>query len=81
MTGKSKSVIEIDHTELTIRLLEIAVGLKRPTGQSGLETLDHVRRMAEEGELPNHIVRDFEAMSVAAIEYLLECANKRHSVQ
>ena len=77
----SKLVAEIDHAELTIRLLEIGVQLARPKGQSGAEALKELRRMAARGEVPAYIVDDFECMARTAMEYIAECINQAGRVQ
>ena len=78
---RSKMVAEINHDELTIRLLEIAIGLKRPEGQSAATEMRRFEDQARRGEIPAYIVRDFKQMATAAIEYLAECINKMDRVQ
>ena len=76
----ARAVAEIDHAELTIRLLEIGVGLRRPIGMTGAEALHDVKHTVNSGKIPAYIVADFEKMAVAAMTYLAECINNMKSV-
>lgn len=76
-----RGVAEIDHSELTVRLLEIGCKIKRPVGATGHEALTQTRQMARDGKIPAYIVRDFEDMATAAIEYLGECVKNMKAVQ
>ena len=77
----NRGVAEIDHSELTIRLLEIGCKIKRPPGSSGVEALAHIRKLARDGKYPAYIVQDFEDMATAAIKYLGECISSMKAVQ
>lgn len=78
---QAKMIAEINHDELTIRLLEIAIGLKRPKGENASDAMRTIEGGAQRGEVPAYIVRDFKQMATAAIEYLAECINKMDRVQ
>ena len=72
--------IELDHAELTVRLLEIGVKLHRPKGQSGADAMQSVRDMVKAGKAPGYIVQDFDDMATAAIAYIRDQINSAQSV-
>lgn len=67
MGKKIVAVAEIDRDELTVRLLEIGCGVRRPEGLSGGDALKEIRETA-----PLKIVSDFEAMAHASIAYVVD---------
>lgn len=81
MTMARAIIAEIDHTELTVRLLEIGAGLRRPSGQSAAEAMSHIHDMVNRREVPADIVADFEAMAAAAMAYVQECLNDAEVIQ
>lgn len=74
-------IAEIDHAELTVRLLEVGIKLKRPMGQSAAEAMSHIHEMVSRGEVPAYIVKDFEDMATAAMAYVQERLNDARAVQ
>lgn len=72
----SAFVAEIDHSELTVRLLEVGCGLKRPEGKSAYQILTDAWDAAEGKPINQKTLADFEYMAQAAIEYLAEQINK-----
>ena len=77
---KMVSAVELDHAELTVRLLEIGCKLHRPEGQSGSDAMRDTLKLVEAGKVPACIVRDFQDMAAAAIQYLREQINNMQSV-
>lgn len=57
--------MKIDRHELTLRMLEAAVGMKRPKGHDALEALGHA---------PANLRGAYERATTAAIQYFIECA-------
>jgi hypothetical protein len=79
-THMLKAVAEIDHAELTIRLMQIGCRIRRPIGMTGAEALADARaKMA--GTSTDYIVKDFEEMAAVAVMYLTECINRMSRVQ
>lgn len=74
-------VAEIDHAELTVRLLEIGCQLKRREGQSAAQIMKDVWAQAERGQIPEKVVGDFERMAEAAILYVAEQIRAGGTVQ
>lgn len=66
-------VAEIDQDELAVRLMETAIGLKRPPTERRppREILNEAIR-----ELPRDASFQFDLMSRRAIEYFRECIEK-----
>lgn len=61
---------EIDSAELTLRIAEACLGMKRPPGMPAKEALAQLRS----GQ-PN-IVSGFDRAAIRAAEYFVECINK-----
>jgi len=61
---------EIDSAELTLRIAEACIGIKRPPGMSAREGLSQLR--ASEPEY----ISGFERAALRAAEYFVECINK-----
>lgn len=76
-----KLIAEIDAAELTIRLLEIGIRLKRPPGKTAEQIMETVHLSATDGRVPADIVGDFERMATAAIMYFGECCANLRAVQ
>ena len=74
----TKAIAEIDHAELTIRMLEIGIGMRRPVGMKGAEALRHARKVTPQPDA--YIIDDFEKMAVAAMQYVAECINEMRTV-
>ncbi|AYO83616.1 hypothetical protein [Methylobacterium brachiatum] len=72
MTAGSKTIFvaEINATELTLRLAEIAIGLKRPPGRDAADCLADLR--AEQPQL----CATFDRMAEAAAQYVTDCISK-----
>lgn len=71
-------VAEIDETELTLRIAEIAIGAKRPPGLSAADALRDLKRSAEASGLPE-VARTYDSfgrMARAACIYFGECIAK-----
>lgn len=66
-------VAEIDPYELAVRLIERGCKIKRPLGLSGREAWAQFEASSASGQIPEYILRDFEAMAHIAIGYLGEC--------
>lgn len=64
---KTIFVAEINATELTLRIAEIAIGLKRPPGRDAAQCLADLR-----SEQPQ-LCATFDRMAQAAAEYVTEC--------
>ena len=77
----TRSIAELSHAELAVRLLEIGCHIRRPIGMSGEDALQFHRTAAANGEIPAYIVKDFEDMATAALEYFRECIARRQPVQ
>jgi hypothetical protein len=60
----------IDSAELTLRIAEACLGMKRPPGMSAMDALAQLRT-AE----PDHVA-GFDRAALRASEYLVECFNK-----
>lgn len=60
---------KIDTAELTLRIAEACLGMKRPPGISAEEALGQLRA-AE----PDHVA-GFDRAALRAAEYLVECFN------
>lgn len=71
-------VAEIDETELTLRLAEIAIGLKRPPGMSAADALRQLRQHAETSGQPEaaQVYESFARMARTACLYFGECIAK-----
>ncbi len=61
---------EIDNVELTLRIAEACLGMKRPPGMSAKEALGQLRSAQ-----PEH-VGGFDRAAMRAAEYFVECINK-----
>lgn len=61
---------EIDSAELTLRIAEACLGMKRPPGMAAQDALAQLRA-AE----PKHIA-GFDRAAMRAAEYFVECINK-----
>jgi len=68
-------VVEVDAVELAVRLIERGCHMKRPIGLSGTAAWAQFEQSAASGEVPEYILRDFEAMAHIAIAYFGECIN------
>jgi hypothetical protein len=83
MSAKAKSrplalVAEIDEAELGVRLMEVAIGLKRPTS----ETRSAAMILHEaKASLANDSCFAFDRMARVAIEYFKECIEKAQKPQ
>jgi len=66
--------ITLDHSELTIRLLEIGIGLKRPSGKTAKELMIEVKAQAVGKQMNEKTIADFERMAATSIEFFAECA-------
>ena len=82
MTDPRKTVaaVELDHSELTVRLLEVGIKLKRPTGKTAAQVLADLRDQGARGEIPAYIIGDFEEMATVAIIYLRDQINAMQRV-
>lgn len=69
----NKFVAEIDPSELAVRLIERGCHMKRPPGLSGRAAWASFEKSVSAGQVPEYIVRDFEAMAHIAIAYFGEC--------
>ncbi len=61
---------EVETAELTLRIAEACLGMKRPPGMSAKDALGQLRS-AE----PDHVA-GFDRAAVRAAEYFIECINK-----
>jgi hypothetical protein len=61
---------KIDSAELTLRIAEACLGMRRPPGMSARDALAQLR--ASE---PEHIA-GFDRAALRAVEYFTECFNK-----
>lgn len=61
---------EVETAELTLRIAEACLGMKRPSGMSAKDALAQLRS-AE----PEH-VGGFDRAAMRAAEYFIECINK-----
>lgn len=61
---------EIDATELTLRIAEACLGMRRPPGRSAKEALAQLRAIHPE------TVASFDKAAIRAAEYFVECINK-----
>lgn len=61
---------EIDSAELTLRIAEACLGMRRPPGMTARDALAQLR--ASE---PDHIA-GFDRAAIRAAEYFIECINK-----
>lgn len=66
-------IAEIDPSELAVRLIERGCHMKRPDGLTGPAAWKQIEQSAISGNVPEYIVRDFEAMAHIAIVYFGEC--------
>ena len=73
--------VELDHAELTIRLLEVSLKQRRPKGVTAREVLASAKAQALGDELKTKKIRDFEDMATASILYLRDAINKMGTVQ
>jgi len=70
MTAKKVFGAEIEVAELTLRIAEACLGMRRPPGTSAAEALGQLRA-AE----PDHVA-GFDRAAIRAAEYFVECINK-----
>jgi hypothetical protein len=68
-------VASVDVEELTIRLLEISCGLKRPLGRSPAELMADQRQVAQSNPLAGETLRAHERMAQAAVAFMIESIN------
>jgi hypothetical protein len=61
---------EIETAELTLRIAEACLGMKRPPGMSADDALGQLRSAQ-----PEH-VGGFDRAAMRAAEYFIECINK-----
>ena len=80
-TKRAVLAVELDHSELTVRFMEIAMKLKRPKGKSARDIHWAARLDAASDKLKADTVQDFEDMATAVIEYLRDSINRMGSVQ
>jgi hypothetical protein len=66
-------ITEIDAAELAVRLIERGCHMKRPAGLTGSAAWAQFEHYVATGQVPEYIVRDFEAMAHIAIAYFGEC--------
>lgn len=72
----SQFVAEIDEAELTVRIAEIAIGLKRPPGKSAAECLAELEERSAADPVMKPVVASFGQMARAAVLYFGECVAK-----
>lgn len=70
MAEKKIFETEIDSAELTLRIAEACLGMKRPAGTSARDALSELRSVQ-----PEHIA-GFDRAAMRAAEYFIECINK-----
>lgn len=61
---------EIDSAELTLRIAEACLGMKRPPGLPATEALGQLRKHQPD------IMAGFDKAAIRAAEYFVECINK-----
>lgn len=61
---------EIDSAELTLRIAEACLGMKRPPGTPAKEALAQLRSREPD------IIASFDKAAMRAAEYFVECINK-----
>lgn len=61
---------EIDSAELTLRIAEACLGMKRPPGIAAQEALGQLRSSQPD------IIAGFDRAAIRAAEYFVECINK-----
>lgn len=71
-------VAEIDEAELGVRLMEVAIGLKRP--KTDTRRPEEILRDAR-ANMPDGCEFQFGRMASVAIEYFNECIKKAQSTQ
>ena len=84
MRDKAKQAVlavELDHSELTVRLMEIGLKMKRPKGKSARSIILQARLNAAPDQLRAETVQAFEDMATAAIKYLRDSINRMGAVQ
>jgi hypothetical protein len=77
---KTVLVAEIDHNELTLRLMEIGLGLVRPNGQSPGDIMGDAIAAAEGDPIKTKVIGDFQQMAAASIEFVAEQINTAKSI-
>ena len=80
-TKRAVMAVELDHAELTIRLMEIGIKLRRPKGVPASKVLASAKTNALGNELRSQTIQDFEDMATASILYLRDAINKMGTVQ
>lgn len=80
-TRKTSIAVSVDRNELTVRLLEVGLGLKRPSGKSARQILDDAETEFSGDPAKKTIVSDFEHMAQASLDYMLEQLKKADPVQ
>lgn len=61
---------EIDSAELTLRIAEACLGMKRPPGMSAKAALAQLRAAQPD------IIAGFDRAAIRSAEYFIECINK-----
>ena len=79
MTNQTVKIAEINPDELTVRFMEIGLGLVRPKGKSAATLMSEVRAQVAGDPMKAKITDDFEKMAQAAIRYLAETINDAKS--
>lgn len=64
--------IQIDEGEIFLRLLEKGIKLARPSGKTNEEAIAEVYASADAGKIPQDILDDFKAMTLAVCDYFGE---------
>ena len=72
MNADIERVAEIDEAELLVRMIEAAMGRKRPPGMTALEALSHFR---EHGDISEKVFDSLRQMAEAAMSYVDECVD------
>jgi hypothetical protein len=70
MSTKKIFEAEINTAELTLRIAEACLGMKRPPGTAAAEALGQLRAAQPD------IIAGFDRAALRASEYFVECFNK-----
>lgn len=77
---KPVAVAEIDHAELTLRLMEIGLGVVRPAGKPTRELLNEAISAAADDPVKSKILDDFQRMAATSIKFVAEQINAAKAI-
>lgn len=74
------AIAEIEQAELTVRLLEIGIDLKRPEGKSAGDILDEAYASCANDPIKMKILNDFQKMAATSIVFVAQAISDAKAV-